>query len=301
MTEPAASKPTIYLAECSSDLRLARETLEAELRLHGYSILPDLQLPREEAGYVGEVAQLLEQSKLSIHLVDASYGAVPDGPSQKLVVVLQNELAIERSKNAGLRRVIWLPTGTESQHAQQKQFIETLHRNAEAQFGADLMVCDRETLKGAVHAALARFEKPEPPATAREAAAIGDRLVDLICDERDRKATIPLRKFLKGQGLDVQIPVFEGDASTVRRNNQDLLTQCDAVIVFYGGGDESWKRTVDGDLRKMRGYRGERASYTYIAEPAKDDKKDLIEMEEPNLVNGLGDFPKRICSRSSKR
>ena len=80
----------------------------------------------------------------------------------------------------------------------------------------------------------------------------------LICDERDRKATIPLRKFLKGQGLDVQIPVFEGDAATVRRNNQDLLTRCDAVIVFYGAGDESWKRTVESDLRKMKGYRGDR-------------------------------------------
>jgi TIR domain-containing protein len=294
VTEVVPSKPAIYLAECSWDQRQAREALEAELRLHGYSILPDRQLPRDEAGYVAEVARLLEQSRLSIHLVGASYGAVPDGPTQKSVVVLQNELAVERSKSAGLRRVIWLPEGTESQQPEQLRFIETLHQDAKAQFGADLMICDFETLKGAVHATLEKMAKPAPPASPRESAAGGARLVYLICDERDRKATIPLRKFLKGQGLDVQIPVFEGDAAVVRQENQDLLAQCDAVIVFYGAGDESWKRTVDSDLRKMKGYRGEKplpAGYTYLAEPATDDKKDLIEMGEPNLVNGLGGFP----------
>lgn len=289
----ASSKPAIYLAECSWDQRQAREALEAELRLHGYPILPDRQLPRDEAGYVAEVARLLEQSKLSIHLVGATYGAVPDGPTQKSVVVLQNDLAVDRSRRAGLRRVIWLPARTESQHPEQRGFIKTMHQSAEAQFGADLLTGDLETLKGAVHAVLEKLEKPEPSAAATGSAAGGAKLVYLVCDLRDREATRPLRKFLKGQQLDVQIPVFEGDAATVRRSHQDLLTQCDAVIVFYGAGDESWKRTVDGDLRKMKGYRGKKpllAGGTYLAEPATDDKKDLIAMAEPNLMNGLAGF-----------
>jgi hypothetical protein len=293
VSERASSKPAIYLAECSWDQRQAREALEAELQLHGYPILPDRQLPRDEAGYVAEAARLLEQSKLSIHLVGASYGAVPDGPTQKSVVVLQNELAVYRSKSAGLRRVIWLSEKTESQHPEQRGFIETLHKSVEAQFGADLLIGDFETLKGAVHSALEKLKKPEPAAAATGASAGGARLVYLLCDQRDRQATRPLRKFLKSQGLDVQIPVFEGDAATVRRNNQELLTQCDAVIVFYGAGDESWKRAMDSDLRKMKGYRGEKpllAGCTYLAEPATDDKRDLIEMEEPNLMNGLAGF-----------
>jgi hypothetical protein len=77
----------------------------------------------------------------------------------------------------------------------------------------------------------------------------------------------------------------------VRPANQDLLTQCDAVIVFYGAGDELWKRTVDSDLRKMQGYRGAApllGRYTYLAEPVTADKTDLIEMDEPDLMNGLG-------------
>ena len=102
-----------------------------------------------------------------------------------------------------------------------------------------------------------------------------------------------LRKFLKGQQLEVQIPLFDGDAATVRQAHQDLLTQCDAVIVFYGAGDESWKRTIDSDLRKMKGYGRDkplRGRYTYLAAPATDDKKDLIGMEEPDVMDGLEGF-----------
>ncbi|MCK7499525.1 MAG: hypothetical protein MZW92_60860 [Comamonadaceae bacterium] len=36
------------------------------------------------------------------------------------------------------------------------------------------------------------------------------RMVYLICEERDRKAAIALRRHLKEDGLEVQIPVFEG-------------------------------------------------------------------------------------------
>lgn len=291
VTEPVPSKPTIYLAECSWDQRQAREQLEAELRICGHSIVPDRQLSRDETTYIAEVTRLLEQSKLSIHLVGATYGAVPDGPTQKSVVVLQNESAAAQSMSAGLRRVIWIPEGIQSQQLEQQRFIETLHTSADAQFGADLIVGDLEALKSTIHATLEKLEKSKPPELKTDGS-----LVHLICDERDRKSTIPLRRFLKNQGLEVQLPLFEGDAATVRQANQDILTQCDSVIIYYGAGDELWKHTVDSDLRKMRGYRGKKpllGIYTYLEEPATDDKKDLMEMGEPDLINGLAGLPEQ--------
>jgi hypothetical protein len=90
----AAGKPAIYLAECSFDRRNTREALESELRVHGYPVLPDTQLPKEEEDYVAAVEGFLARCELSIHLVGAKYGLVPDGPSDKSVTVLQNELAI---------------------------------------------------------------------------------------------------------------------------------------------------------------------------------------------------------------
>src|SRR5262249_21850923 len=150
------------------------------------------------------------------------------------------------------------------------------------------------TLKEAIDAALERLQKPEP---SQAPDPLGTKLVYLICDERDRRATIPLRKFMITQGFQVEIPVFEGDAASVRQRNQDFLTHCDGMILFYGAGDELWKRTVDSDLRKMKGYRDSRRltpSFTYLAEPVTDHKTELIEIGEPRVMNGLAGFSESV-------
>jgi hypothetical protein len=202
---------------------------------------------------------------------------------------LQNELAAKRSRSDQLKRVIWVPEGTQSGQAQQQAFIDSLHQDAEAQIGADLITADIEGLKTSIHAILTKLEKPEPQP------ADQTRLIYLICNEKDRKAkaTVPLRKFLRDQGFKVEIPAFEGDAAAVREAHQQAMTNCEAVILFYGAGDEAWKRTIDNELKKMPGYRSGKpllASFTFLADPKTTDKEDLIDMEEPNLINGLGDF-----------
>lgn len=292
--ENGPAKPAVYLAECSYDRKQAREILEGELKRHGYTVLPDQELPRDEAEYVAAVERLLNRCQLSIHLVGETYGGVPDGPSQKSEVVLQNELAANQSKSNELKRVIWVPEGTHSQQAQQQAFIDSLHRDAEAQIGADLITADIEGLKTSIYAILTKLEKPKPELPAEQAAAADQtKLIYLICNEKDRKATVPVRKFCRGLGFEVAIPAFEGDATAVREAHQQLLANADAVILFYGTGDEAWKRTIDNELKKMPGYRSGKpllASYTYLADPRTTDKEDLIDMEEPNLINGLGDF-----------
>src|SRR5580700_1356418 len=298
-TAPASeskTKPSIYLADCSFDRREDREAINADLRLHGYPILADVQLPMDEETFLAELDKVMGRCKLSVHIVGAKYGVVPDGPSEKSLIVLENEVAIRYSKNAGLKRIIWIPSGTHSDSTRQQHFIDSLLKDAEAQFGADLITGDLEDLKAAIHAALKKIETaevPAPPKAPAEATEADTKLVYLLCDERDRKATIPLRKFLKTQGFESKIPVFEGDAATVRQSNQDLLSSCDAVLVFYGAGDESWKSSVDSELRKASGYRSTKkppTTFTYLSEPATDDKKELIELEEPRLIDGLAGF-----------
>lgn len=288
------AKATIYLAECSYDRKEAREILEGELRRHGYTVLPEQQLPREEADYIATVDRLLARSQLAIHLVGAGYGAVPDGPSQKSVVVLQNELAVRKSKRSGLSRVIWLPDDVSSTQPLQQAFINALHKDVEAQFGADLITGDIETLKASIHAMLKKLEQPELKQREKQA-SVADRtkLIYLICNDKDRKATVPVRKYLREHGYEVSLPAFEGDATAVREAHRQMMSNCDAVILFYGTGSEAWKRAIDNELKKISSYRdGKRlmANFTYLAEPKTADKEDLIDMEEPNLINGIGNF-----------
>jgi hypothetical protein len=153
----SSPKPSIYLGQCSHDGKEDRDYLLSDLKRFGYPIFPDKPLPMDdEQSFVAEVSQMLAQCSLSIHLMGASYGVVPDGPSQKSVVVLENELAVTRSKSGGLSRIVWLPDGTVPKCQQQQQFIEALGRDSEVQYGADLITNGLEDLKSAVHAHLAK-------------------------------------------------------------------------------------------------------------------------------------------------
>jgi hypothetical protein len=259
-------KPAIYLAECSYDRKPAREIIEGELKCLGYSVVPDKGLPADET----------------------EYGRGPGGPTTKSVAIHQNELAVARCKAAGLKRLIWLPEGTRSDESPQQAFISALHQDPQAQFGADLIVGGIEELKSAIHATLKKIEQPEPRELGSDAKT--DKLIYIICDEKDRKACVPLRKLCREWGLQFALPVFEGDASEVRKTNQQLLASCDAVVLYYGAGDEAWKRSIDNELKKAAAYRSRplRAKVTYLAEPRTSDKEDLIDMEEPGVIDGLG-------------
>ena len=104
---------------------------------------------------------------------------------------------------------------------------------------------------------------------------------------------MPLRKYLRENGIEAAIPAFEGDAAAVRQNHLQSIEQCDAVLLFYGAGDESWKRSFDMELKKLPGYRVDRpllAYATYLSEPRTPDKEDMIDMEEPDLILGFADF-----------
>jgi hypothetical protein len=290
-TEPAGAagpqKPVVYLAECSWDRGDDREKIRAELRGTGYTVLPEpgARLPQMEADYAAEVGRLLGSCHLSIHIVGANGGAVLNGPSRKDAVQLQNEIAAQKD----LTRLIWLPSATSAQPEQQS-FIDALRSTAELQRGADLIEDTIEGLKNSLRAALKRLEEP-PPKKADEALT-GKPLIYVICLEADREGSKPLRKFLLKQGLDVQLPLFDGDAAEVRQTHQDLLTKCDAVLVFYGAGNEAWKRATDADLQKSKSYRGGAplAVFTYLSPPSTGHKTDYIDMGEEGLIVGLETF-----------
>ena len=209
--------------------------------------------------------------------------------------MLQNELAAQSSKKGSLKRVIWLPTNTSSENEQHQVFIEALHQDAEAQAGAVLITGGLEELKSTIYrklkvikqASSSQAEKTELPE------GEGKQLVYLVCNEKDRKPSVPLRKWLIDQGMEVKLPLFAGEATAVREANENLLAICDAVLLYYGAGDEAWKNAIDSDHKKIRAYRGAKplpARITYLAEPLTDHKQDMIDMEEPSLINGLAGF-----------
>jgi hypothetical protein len=286
----APAKLSVYLAECGRDKRVAREMLEAELKSHGYTVLPARQLPLDEGELLSEVRSQLAQCALSVHLVGSSYGLIPDGPTQRSVVEQQNQLAAERSRQAGLRRMIWIPEKTQGEHTRQQEFIKALHLDVQAQYGADLLTCDLESFKGAMRATLRQLEQ-RPAAAAVGANAAGAKIIHLLMDKDDRKASVPLIKLLKARGFAVTLPVFVGEATLMREANEQLIEHCDALLLFYGAGDEAWRFHQQNDVKKLRALQQCKAAaleYIYLSAPEGPDKELMISLEEPNLIDALG-------------
>jgi hypothetical protein len=283
---PAQTGPLIYLAECSRDRRDERQLIAAELTRLGYTVLPENDLPRDETEFAAEVERLLSRCMLSIHLVGNGYGAVPDGTTEKSVVILQNEIAVRVSKNGHLRRIISVPAAAQSTIPPQQAFISALHADAEMQFGADLITGGIEDVRSAIHSALKELERsgPEQPKTA-------ERLIYVMCDPRDRQSTVPLVRSLVARGTRVELTVFEGEASTVREANETLGMEADVIILFYGEGDERWKVYQRSEITKIRGLRRNNPprAFVYVAPPSTPNKEFMLETEV-NVLDGRVGF-----------
>ncbi|MEO1525725.1 MAG: TIR domain-containing protein [Planctomycetota bacterium] len=294
--EKKTNQMTIYLAATSYDRKKEREVLEGVLRHHGYRVLPDQPLPRNEEEYIEHTSELMEQSDLSIHLVGEHYGLVPDGPTLRSETMIQNEIGASVCRTKELSRIIWVPEGTAENvqaDSPQGKFISRLNHDRDSQLGADVVTGNFEALKQCVHAAISKIEaKSVQPEKVDDKPEL-QKLIYLLCIEKDRRATVPLRRLLLDKGYQVQIPAFQGeDAAKIRETHRQLLLSCDGVILFYGDGDEAWKRTMANELIKLPGYRETplRASCTLLAPPTTIDKEEMILLGENSLIDSRNGF-----------
>lgn len=293
---PDSPKATIYVAECSGDRREARDKLIADLKLNGYAVVPSHPLPLDdEITYRSTASSLLSSACLSIHLVGATPGATPDGRSQISIGPLQNDLAVQASRATPLKRIVWLPSGTTSANQQQQAFIEALHQDAKVQAGAALSTGGLEELKSTVYRALKTFQSDIGPKDIPTLSSEDNvqKKIYFVCDQQDRKPSVQVRRWLKEQGVEILLPMFAGDAASVRETNEAHLAACDLVLVHYGAGDEAWKAAIDSDHRKIRAYRGSKPlppRFTYLAEPYTAHKQDMLDMDEPYLIDCMAGF-----------
>jgi hypothetical protein len=276
----------VFLAACGRDMQSVRAQLAADLLTHGHEVLPAQALPDTEDALRAAVDAQLERAVLAIHLVGAGAGPVPDGPTGRALVALQNDLAAARSSAGDLKRIIWLPDGTVGERPEHQAFIDSLLGQASAQAGADLLRGDVEALKGAMHAALRALAAPPPAAPV--AASARTPTVHLLLTEADRSAAVPLIKALRARQLAVTIPVFTGAAAERRDANAQLIAACDALLLLYAAGDEAWKFHQLNDLRKQAAT-GKAAppQWVVLAPPRSADKELLQALGEPQLIDLL--------------
>lgn len=308
---PAAGKPApagaakkvkkIYLAESSYDTQDFRNSLKRELQDNGCYILPDKQLPLMAPLLHDEISTFIKDADLSIHLMGAGYGVVPEG-SQKSIVEIQNELASAQSSVSKMQRLIWVPEGTEATDDRQIALIDKLGQGREGVAGADLIYGNIEDFKGIMLDKLKKLEEPPPPPPAPVAAATpgaantegsGSRVIYLICDMQDIEEIKPLEDFLFDNGCEVVIPIFEGEESEIREDHIENLKMCDAAIIFFGNANDLWLRSKMRDFLKINGYgRTTPLNFkaVYLGGPVTPSKQRFRSVEA-EVLNGMEGVP----------
>ena len=263
VTGAPGEERAVYLAETTYDLRDKRDAVRRELLTLGLRVLPDQPLPLVRDECEQAIREGLAASVLSIHLVGRNYGIVPEGATQSTVVI-QNELAIERAAAGGYERLIWIPEKLECDDERQLKFIDHLQTDTRIQQGADILQTTFEEFKAAMNRRLIKKEeKKEEKEEAKEAAEASASGVDgddnlvriyLISDRRDESAPAALSDYLYDQGFEVILPVFEGDEAQIRKDHEENLSTCDAVLFYYGEGNELWLRQKLREVQKSAAF-----------------------------------------------
>jgi hypothetical protein len=144
--EPAESEMTIYLAETTSDLAFERDTISRELKRRGHSVVPDIALSLNAEKLRSEVNSFMDRAAISIHLVGANYGHIPEGETISNSV-LQNEVAERISRERQFLRVIWIPIGIQVKDQRQSDFINYLEMKSANRGNVELLKTTLEHLK----------------------------------------------------------------------------------------------------------------------------------------------------------
>ena len=244
------SAAAVYLAETTYDLSEQRDKIKRELTQRGHQVLPDKELPLRAPALQEAVREYLKRSRLSVHLVGENYGIIPEMESERSVVRLQQELAIERGDEAEFSRLIWMPPGLLPKDERQQKFVADLQNSFTSHNGSELLQVKLEDLKTIIQTKLT--QKPKPTLTVTEDA--GARRIYLICDQQDIDAVEPLQNYLFERGCEVTLPLLEGNESEVLQDHKENLLVCDALLIFQGRASEGWLRMKLRELLKLPGY-----------------------------------------------
>lgn len=281
---------TIFLAEVTTDLREQREAIKRDLQQHGYTVLPDRDLPFVGSRLEAAIRDDLARCQMSIHLVGKSYSFVPEASSRSLLEI-QNELAIERGDEGNFSRLLWIPPGLQVEDERQRKVIEQLRMDPRTQNGADLLETPLEGLRTVIQDRLKKPPKPEPEPGGQAVAGTKLTQLYLIYDERDTDAASPWADYLFEKKFEVIRPVFEGDEAEVREYHEENLRTCDAALILYGTASECWLRRKLRELEKSVGYGRSKPSHVAISlVPPATPEKERFRTHGAMMISQLSGF-----------
>lgn len=302
------NRKAIYLAETGHDLSVQRNIIKRELQRHGYLVLPSHTLPSNRADLEKTITHDLQESSLSIHLIGASYGEIPEGSDISIIEIQNNLAALKsqqaRKENSSFSRLIWIYPGITNASDKQQAFIERIKRDTEAQEGAEILQTPLEDFKKIMREELLEADD-------RSTEQITDRLlVYLVHDRVDQAEVRSIQNAIENSGCHVLTPVFEGEILDLRRKHIENLRNFDVAIIYKGNVNEQWVRMKVLDLLKAPGFGRKKpimgraliATKGALANPDTFRKQDIhvIDGNENEMLKSLQAFLQEFASTKTE-
>ncbi len=289
ITGPGAVAPNqiaVYLAETTKDLVEDRNRIKTELLQFNYRVFPEQPLPQDAESLVSTVRNYMLQAKLSVHLIGAGYGARPESEDRSIPHI-QYDVAADLSRENGLIQVAWMPDGLEPKEESQNRFLTQVKNSSTEFLRAKLEDVKTEILKKL---------KPDTPDGWEDDGTENPINVCLFCHEKDVKSVGPLYSHMTVNELfKVKLPLK--DAESFQRHKQ-LLQASDAVLLYYGTGDEDWFANIWRLIQRHVSAGRTKpvlAKAIYAGDPSTMEK-DLLESKDLVIIKNYGQFTAQSLS-----
>ena len=207
------------------------------------------------------VRSCLAKAELSVHLIGERSGFIPEDETRSI-----SELQYDLAAKADIPRIVWSAQ-------EDSQLAERILRRSD-DGDAEFVRSGFETLRSVVLDALRTKRLP------RQSMGILPN-VFLECVSEDLESARELRKWIFERGIEVTLPLFEGNPDQVRKDRAETLRACDGAIIFWASGSEVWLRAFIRDVRSARAHGRKRAlPYAfYIPDSRTDAQRDFYTRE----------------------
>ena len=271
--EPAPKAPAVFVATTSGDAKPIREGVARELKARGALVTPEAAWSESLAGFDKELAQAAGEVSLSVHILGAGYGTIPeDAEASYPVLQLERikQLAAQRSLHAPLARIVWIAREPAPTSEKQRKFLESVRNDPAVGALDELLEGSEEELKERIVAKLATLEKlaKEREAQAQRAAAPQPgrasgtpavrKVYVISADTEAESCVVEVEQALGARGFDVisSLELAEEETEAAREaRHQHWLAQCDGCLILHGHSKVSWVRAQIDEVRKAMGHR----------------------------------------------
>lgn len=236
-SEAQATKGTVFLAETTSDLQHKREEIRRELKMKGYRVVPESALPYDIDELRARICECLSEATFSVHPVGRYFGIAPERSGGTSIPQIQFDLAQEFAAEGRLKRLVWNPSKSEAEEANQEAFLEFLATDPTAQIGTDRIVGGLEhfkiILRDALEETTERTENESPDEG--QIATIG-----ILFAAENQSVVKEVRKAVFQAGFEVRRSEISMKGGVPTLENLQLMQAADAWIIVQGDQSEDW-------------------------------------------------------------